>query len=170
MGNHRSSQAARRRTSFLKHVKAPLHTRRTIMSSPLSKELRAEHGGVRSIPVRTGDEVVVTAGDHRKKVGKVIGVDRKKYYIHVEGITREKSGAKEAGKTSTTIPVPIRASSVKITKLYLDSSREAILKRKAAGRAELAARKSSLKIAEPGQDPAWTEYQTTLTSILDGSA
>ena len=114
--------------------------------------------------------MVVTAGDHRKKVGKVIGVDRKKYYIHVEGITREKSGAKEAGKTSTTIPVPIRASSVKITKLYLDSSREAILKRKAAGRAELAARKSSLKISEPGQDPAWTEYQTTLTSILDGSA
>ena len=43
-------------------------------------------------------------------MGKVIGVDRKKYYIHVEGITREKAGAKEAGKTSTTIPIPIRAS------------------------------------------------------------
>lgn len=44
MGNHRSSQAARRRTSFLRHINAPLHKRRTIMSSPLSKELRAEHG------------------------------------------------------------------------------------------------------------------------------
>jgi hypothetical protein len=44
MGNHRSSQAARRRTSFLRHINAPLHKRRAIMSSPLSKELRAEHG------------------------------------------------------------------------------------------------------------------------------
>lgn len=140
------------------------------MSSPLSKELRAEHGGVRSLPVRTGDEVVVTAGDHRKKTGKVIGVDRKKFYIHVEGITREKSGGKEAGKTSTTIPVPIRASKVRITKLFLDKSREGILKRKSDGRSLLAQRKSNLKISEPGADPAWKEYQETLTSILDGSA
>ena len=44
MGNHRSSQGARRRTSFLRHINAPLHKRRVIMSSPLSKELRAEHG------------------------------------------------------------------------------------------------------------------------------
>jgi large subunit ribosomal protein L26e len=56
---------------------------------------------VRSIPIRTGDEIVVTAGDHRKKTGKVIGVDRKKYYIHIEGITREKAGAKEAGKSKS---------------------------------------------------------------------
>nr|QAA11220.1 plastid ribosomal protein L26 [Monodopsis sp. MarTras21] len=170
MGSHRGDQAKRRRTSFLRHVNAPLHERRTIMSSPLSKELRAEYGGVRSIPVRTGDEVVVTAGDHRKKTGKVIGVDRKKFYIHVEGITREKAGAKEAGKTSTTIPVPIRASKVRITKLFLDSTRETILKRKAEGRAAEQARKSSISFAEPGADPAWKEYQSTLQSILDGSA
>lgn len=64
---------------------------------------RSTHQGVRSIPVRTGDEVVVTAGDHRKKAGKVIGVDRKKMKIHVEGITREKAGAKEAGKSACVV-------------------------------------------------------------------
>jgi ribosomal protein L24 len=61
---------------------------------------------VRSIPIRTGDEVVVTAGDHRKKTGKVIGVDRKSYKIHVEGITREKAGGKEAGKSECLFPPP----------------------------------------------------------------
>lgn len=176
--------------------------------------------GVRSIPVRTGDEVVVTAGDHRKKMGKVIGVDRKKLKIHVEGITREKSGAKEAGKSafcfvlclggcgcglvavvvgcwfvgslcrihlfsrthhhhhnhttqttaSTTIPIPLDPSKVRITKLQLDESRKAILARRAAGRKMLAERKSSVKLAEPGSDPAWQEYQTTLKGVLDGSA
>lgn len=174
---------------------------------------------MRSIPVRTGDEVVVTAGDHRKKMGKVIGVDRKKLKIHVEGITREKSGAKEAGKSafgvvlclggcgcccfgivfvdglfvshsprlthppptppyphptqttaSTTIPIPLDPSKVRITKLQLDESRKAILARRAAGRKMLAERKSSVKLAEPGSDPAWQEYQSTLKGVLDGSA
>jgi ribosomal protein uL24 len=60
---------------------------------------------VRSIPIRTGDEVVVTAGDHRKKTGKVIGVDRKSFKIHVEGITREKAGGKEAGKSESSLAV-----------------------------------------------------------------
>lgn len=43
----------------------------------------------------------MTSGDFRKKSGKVIGVDRKKFKIHVEGITREKAGAKEAGKSES---------------------------------------------------------------------
>jgi ribosomal protein uL24 len=53
------------------------------------------------MPIRTGDEVLVTAGDHKKKTGKIIGVDRQKYYVHVEGITREKAGAKETGKSES---------------------------------------------------------------------
>jgi len=55
--------------------------------------------GVRAMPIRTGDEVKVLKGDHKGKTGKIEGIDRKKLYIHIEGITREKAGAKEAGKS-----------------------------------------------------------------------
>nr|QAA11200.1 plastid ribosomal protein L26 [Eustigmatophyceae sp. Mont 10/10-1w] len=166
---HRNDQLKRRRTSFLRYLRAPIHKRRSIMSSPLAKDLREQYGGVRAMPIRTGDEVVVTAGDHKKKTGKIVGVDRRKYYVHVEGITREKAGAKEAGKTSTTIPVPIRASKVKITKLYLDSSREAILKRRQEGRAAAAARKDARsKGSSDSPDPMWDEYQAELQRILKG--
>nr|QAA11202.1 plastid ribosomal protein L26 [Eustigmatophyceae sp. Chic 10/23 P-6w] len=127
-------QHARRRTSLLRFLNAPLHVRRVIMSSPLSKELKAQYDGVRAMPIRTGDEVKVLKGDHKGKTGKIEGIDRAKLYIHIEGINREKAGAKEAGKTSTTIPVNIRPSKVQIIKLNLDKSREAILKRKADGR------------------------------------
>nr|QAA11198.1 plastid ribosomal protein L26 [Eustigmatophyceae sp. Bat 8/9-7w] len=127
-------QRARRRTSFLRFLNAPLHVRRVMMSSPLSKELKTQYDGVRCMPIRTGDEVKVLKGDHKGKTGKVEGINRAKLYIHIEGITREKAGAKEAGKTSTTIPVNIRASKVQIISLKLDKSREAILKRKADGR------------------------------------
>jgi len=51
------------------------------------------------MPIRTGDEVKVLKGDHKGKTGKIEGIDRKKLYIHIEGITREKAGAKEAGKS-----------------------------------------------------------------------
>nr|QAA11201.1 plastid ribosomal protein L26 [Eustigmatophyceae sp. Ndem 8/9T-3m6.8] len=127
-------QHARRRTSLLRFLNAPLHVRRVMMSSPLSKDLKGQYDGVRAMPIRTGDEVKVMKGDHKGKTGKVEGINRAKLYIHIEGITREKAGAKEAGKTSTTIPVNIRASKVQIISLKLDKSREAILKRKADGR------------------------------------
>lgn len=71
---------------------------------------------------------------------------------------------------STTIPIPIHPSKVRITKLTMDDSRKAILQRRADGRKVLADRRASVKLAEPGSDPAWKEYQDTLTSILDGSA
>lgn len=71
---------------------------------------------------------------------------------------------------STTIPVPLDPSNVRITKLTLDDSRKAILARRAAGRKLLAERKASVKLAEPGSDPAWKDYQDTLKGILDGSA
>jgi large subunit ribosomal protein L26e len=47
-----------RRKNRKRHFTAPSHIRRKIMSAPLSKELRKKHG-VRSIPVRKDDEVIV---------------------------------------------------------------------------------------------------------------
>lgn len=47
-----------RRKNRKRHFTAPSHIRRKIMSAPLSKELRKKHG-VRSMPVRKDDEVMV---------------------------------------------------------------------------------------------------------------
>jgi len=91
---------------------APLHIRYKHFSMPLSPSLKAEHG-VNSIPVRTGDTVRIMRGDRKGMEGKVTRVDRQKYRIHVEGVTREKVDG------STTL-IPIHPSKAMITSLNLD--------------------------------------------------
>jgi len=91
---------------------APLHVRSKILSAPLSPDLREKYG-FRSLPIRVGDRVQILRGDHKGFEGKVLKVDRKKYRISVEGITREKVDG-------TTINVPIHPSKVMITELNLD--------------------------------------------------
>lgn len=125
-----TDQRARRRTGKMNHYNADANKRRTIMSSPLSPELRKQHN-VRSMPIRREDIVTVQSGDHKSKSGKVVNIDTDKYYVHIEGITREKNANKD-GKG--VIPVPIRASKVMITEMKMDKTREEILQRKAEGR------------------------------------
>ena len=92
------------------------------MSANLSKELQARHG-VRSMPIRKDDEVLITRGMYKTREGKVTAVYRKKWVVHVERITREKvNGA--------SVPVGIPASSLVITKLKLDKDRKAKLEAK----------------------------------------
>lgn len=96
------------------------------MSANLSKELQARHG-VRSMPIRKDDEVLITRGMYKTREGKVTAVYRKKWVVHVERITREKvNGA--------SVPVGIPASSLVITKLKLDKDRKAKLEAKAANK------------------------------------
>jgi len=103
--------------------KAPDHLRQKLFAAPLSPELKATHK-VKSLPVRSGDTVRITRGDHKGFEGKVTRVDRNKYRIYVEGLTREKVDG-------TTIFVPIHPSKVMITKLNLDDKwRKKILERK----------------------------------------
>lgn len=67
-------------------------------------------------------------GDHRGLEGKVTQVDRKKYRIFIEGVTREKVDG------STTL-VPIHPSKVIIIRLNLDDKwRKKALKRKGAAK------------------------------------
>merc|ERR1711977_167859 len=100
-----------RRKSRKAHFDAPSSVRRTIMSAPLSKELRGEHSA-RSIPVRKDDEVLVVRGSYKGREGKVVQVYRKKWVIHIERVHREKvNGA--------TVPIGIRPSNVVITKVKL---------------------------------------------------
>merc|ERR1712167_220784 len=104
------------------HFSAPSSVRRKIMSAHLNKELSNKHH-VRSMPIRKDDEVIVVRGQHKGREGKVIQVYRKKFVIHIERVTREKSNG-------STVNVGIHPSNVAITKLKLDKDRRAILDRK----------------------------------------
>jgi len=93
------------------------------MSAPLSKELKAKYG-VRSMPIRKDDEVMIVRGHFKsQQVGKVIQCYRKKYVVHIERVQREKANG-------TSAPVGIAPSKIVITKLKLDKDRKAILEHK----------------------------------------
>jgi len=93
------------------------------LSAPLSKELRQKHG-VKSIPVRKGDDVTVMRGEYEGRDGKVTRVEPKKLRLYIQGVTREKADG-------TTFPVPIHTSKIMIKKLsFGDKWRKAILDRK----------------------------------------
>merc|ERR1712185_203798 len=111
-----------RRKSRKAHFTAPSSVRRKIMSSHLNKELVQKYN-VKSMPIRKDDDVIVVRGKNVGREGKVIQVYRKKYVIHIERVTREKSNG-------STVNVGIHPSNVMITKLKLDKDRRAILDRK----------------------------------------
>merc|ERR1712194_78314 len=105
------------------HFGAHSEARRKLMSANLSKELQARHG-VRSMPIRQDDEVLVTRGMYKTREGKVIAVYRKKWVVHVERLAREKVHG-------TSVPVGIPPSSLVITKLKMDKDRKFLLEAKA---------------------------------------
>jgi large subunit ribosomal protein L24 len=126
-----------------KLFQAPDHVRYKFFAAPLSPELRASHG-VRTLPVRSGDSVRIMRGDQKGFEGKITSINRKKYRIYVEGLTREKVDG-------TTIFVPIHPSKVMITRLNLDDKwRKKILDRKKAARkmVEEVAEKPPKKVVE----------------------
>merc|ERR1711988_394465 len=107
-----------RRKSRKAHFSAPSSVRRKIMSAHLNKE-QSQKYHVKSMPIRKDDEVIVVRGSNKGREGKVIQVYRKKYVIHIERVTREKSNG-------STVNVGIHPSNVMITKLKLDKDRRAI--------------------------------------------
>ncbi|XP_010693503.2 LOW QUALITY PROTEIN: 60S ribosomal protein L26-1 [Beta vulgaris subsp. vulgaris] len=115
-----------RRKCRKSHFTAPSNIRRTIMSSPLSIDLRSKYN-VRSIPVRKDDEVQVVRGTFKGREGKIVQCYRKKWVIHIERVTREKVNG-------STVNVGIHPSNVVVTKLKLDKDRKGLLERKAEGR------------------------------------
>lgn len=106
---------------------APHHLRGKIMSAHLSEDLRRTYG-TRSLPIRAGDVVRVMRGDYRGVEGKVLRVNRKKYRIYIEGVTRQKVDG-------TTVSIPIHPSNVEVIKLNLDDKhRKEILERRKMGK------------------------------------
>ncbi|KAJ8487022.1 hypothetical protein ONZ51_g4445 [Trametes cubensis] len=117
-----------RRKSRKAHFSAPSSVRRKIMSSSLSKELRAKYN-TRSIPIRKDDEVRIVRGKYKGREGKVTQVYRKKWVIHVDRVQRDKSNG-------ASVPIGIHPSKVVVTNLKLDKDRRAILERKDRKKAE----------------------------------
>jgi large subunit ribosomal protein L24 len=98
------------------------------MSAHLSEELRKQYS-FRSLPVRTGDVVMVMRGDHKGHTGKVIRLDHEKYRIYIEGLIRKKADGSE-------VPIPVHPSKVQIMKLNLDDEwRKKIIERRMAAKA-----------------------------------
>ncbi len=104
--------------------RAPIHRRRKMMASPLSRELREKHDYYpRRMTVRKGDIVRVTRGEFRGHEGKVLGVGLKKMKITIDGMTYQKADGKS-------VPKPIDASNVEIVKLDLsDRTRKKVFER-----------------------------------------
>mmetsp|Transcript_186 Transcript_186/g.224 ORF Transcript_186/g.224 Transcript_186/m.224 type:complete len:142 (+) Transcript_186:231-656(+) len=123
-----TSVTSSRRKNRKAHFGAHSEARRKLMSANLSKELQTRYG-VRSMPIRKDDEVVITRGMYKTREGKVTACFRKKFVVHVERITREKVNG-------TTVPVGIPASSLTITKLKMDKDRKAALERKNRNKGE----------------------------------
>ncbi len=104
---------------------ASANERHKRFSAHLSPNLKESHNA-KSVPVRTGDTVKIMRGDRKGFEGKVNRVDRKKYRIFIEGVTREKVDG-------TTTLIPIHPSKVMITRLNLDDKwRRKMLERKGA--------------------------------------
>ena len=116
-------QITKPRTQRRKLFQAPAHIRYKHFAAPLSPDLKTKHGA-NAVPVRSGDTVRVMIGDRKGFEGKITRVDRQKYRIFVEGVTREKVDG-------SSIQIPIHPSKVMITNLSLDDKwRSEALKRK----------------------------------------
>lgn len=98
-----------RRKQRKAHFSAPSHLRYRLMSATLSKSLRNKYG-IRSLPVRKDDEVVILRGARKGNKGKVIQVHRKKWAIHVDKVTKNKANG-------APYQLPIHPSNVAITKV-----------------------------------------------------
>ncbi len=118
--------SGQRRKQRKDHFAAPSHKRYTLMSAPLSEELQKEHG-IQSLPIRREDTVELLRGTNKGASGKVNTVYRKKWCLYIEKIQKQ-------SKKGGVIRVPVEASNVKITKLFLTEDRKALIQRKREGR------------------------------------
>ena len=106
---------------------APAHTKRKMLSSHLSDDLRKEFGK-RSARVCKGDTVMVVRGneDIRGIEGKVVNVYTQTGRVAIEGVTIKSADGTEKER-------PIHASNLVIVKLNLDDAwRKEALSRKEA--------------------------------------
>ena len=102
---------------------APLHRRQKKMAAPLSEDLQDRYG-IKRMPVKVKDKVLILRGDFAFSEGEVTEVDLKRMRIFVNGVTVEKTDGTEQF-------YPVHPSNVVITDLNLkDDRRSRIIERK----------------------------------------
>ncbi|KAI5148729.1 large subunit ribosomal protein L26e [Enteropsectra breve] len=120
----KSIKSTQRRKQRKAMFTADTNEKRVMMSSHLSKSLRAMYG-FRSFPIHSQDVVLIKVGKFKNREGKVERVCRSTGKVTVEGCTMNRS-------TGGTILYPMDASNLEIKSLYLDEDRTASLERKKA--------------------------------------
>jgi len=74
---------------------APYHKKKVVFNVHLSRELRAKNEGIRSLPVRTDDVVLILRGKYAGLQKRVTQVSFKKGKIQVEGVKTTKTDGTE---------------------------------------------------------------------------
>ncbi|MHA1377736.1 MAG: 50S ribosomal protein L24 [Candidatus Helarchaeota archaeon] len=100
----------------------PIHKRNKLFNVKLIPDLVAEYG-VRRLPVKKGDFIIITKGEFSDIEGKVKKIDKKKVQIFIEGANVEK-------KDGSSLELPIHPSQIVISKLKKDKDREKIIDRR----------------------------------------
>jgi large subunit ribosomal protein L24 len=122
-----SSKQARKQRKY-RH-KAPLHVKQKFVSAHLSEVLRRRFER-RSLPLRTGDEVMIMRGKDRGFKGKIERIDLKKSRIFLESLNMKKVDGSEVLKA-------VNPSNVVITDPKMeDKKRQNIIERSRGGKGE----------------------------------
>ena len=93
------------------------------MSYPLAKVLREQYK-IRSLPIKREDEVKILKGKAKGKSRKVVQVYRKRNYIYVDKVQREKTKMK-------TVFLSIKPYYRVVEKLLINKDRTKIIERNA---------------------------------------
>ena len=109
----KESKNPRKQRKYLKNL--PLHIRKNLVSSSLSKELRKKYNR-RNIPLRTGDKVKVMVVQFKKVTGKVNNVNKKNLKAYIDGVEIVK-------KDGTKRFYPIHTSNLQIVELSIDDKK-----------------------------------------------
>ena len=105
-----------------RYFNLPIHKKSKLFNVRLIADLMAEYG-VRRLPLKKGDFVIITKGEFADVEGKVKEIDKKKVQIIVEGVSVEK-------KDGSSLDLPIHPSNIVISKLQKDKNREKIIERR----------------------------------------
>ncbi|OIR56909.1 MAG: 60S ribosomal protein L26 [Amphiamblys sp. WSBS2006] len=111
-----------RRKARKRHFTANSEQRRKMMSTQLSKDLRAKYN-IRSIPIHKDDEVLIKKGSHKGTKGKVISVRRAKWVVYLDTVKKEKMDG-------TPVSVGLRPCNLEIVTLNGTERRIAAINRK----------------------------------------
>ena len=96
-------------------AKAPIHIKRKMLSTNLSKELREKYK-TRNIPARKGDTVKVMKGKYKGKKGKITKILTKQLKVYVEGVQTKK-------QDGSMVDVALIASNLQITELNIEDKK-----------------------------------------------